>query len=62
MNLLKHCHHRNREHFQQDTDAANALLQVGESPLDVALLPAETAALAVVANLVMNSDGFYMKR
>ena len=62
MNLLKHCHHRNRERFQQDTDAANALLQVGESPLDVTLSPAETAALAVVANLIMNSDGFYMKR
>jgi len=62
MNLLQHCHHRNRERFQQDTDAANALLQVGESPPDATLSPAETAALAVVANLIMNSDGFYMKR
>ncbi len=40
--------------FRQDTDAAKALLKVGESPLPEAADPAELAAMTAVANVLLN--------
>ena len=40
--------------FRQDTDAANALLKVGESPLPEKSDPAELAAMTAVANVLLN--------
>ncbi len=62
INLLKQCYQTIYERFRQDTDAANALLQVGEYPLDSTLESTKIATLTVVVNMVMNSAGFYMKR
>lgn len=51
-----------RARFEGDRDAALELLRVGEHPRDERLDPVETAALAVTANVMMNTDDFYMKR
>ena len=48
--------------YQSDPRAADALLSVGEYPFDESLDTIQTAALAMVANTVMNFDGAYMKR
>ena len=62
INLLKQCYQTIYERFQQDTDAANALLQIGEYPIESTLESTKIATLTVVVNMVMNSAGFYMKR
>ncbi len=41
-------------YFRQDTDAAKALLKVGESPLFEAADPAALAAMTAVANVLLN--------
>ena len=48
--------------YQQEPAAAEALLQIGEYPFDEQLDKIETAALAMVANMLMNFDEAYMKR
>ena len=48
--------------YQQDPAAAESLLEIGEHPIDEGLDKAETAALTIVANTVMNFDEAYMKR
>lgn len=60
--LLVNCYHHNHNRFEQNSEATKALLSVGERPFDETLPQTETAAFAVVANLIMNYDGFYMKR
>ena len=40
--------------FRQDSDAAKALLKVGESPLPESADPAELAAMTAVANVLLN--------
>ena len=50
------------ERYRQDTDAAKVLLTTGEYPLDEELNKLKTAALAMVANTMMNFDEAYMKR
>jgi len=50
------------EHFMQDPAAAEALLSVGDHARRQDLPAVETAALAMVANMLMNHDDFYMKR
>ncbi|MBI4326241.1 MAG: DUF1553 domain-containing protein [Chloroflexi bacterium] len=40
--------------FRQDSDAARALLKVGESPWSVRTDPAELAAMTAVANVLLN--------
>ena len=62
MNVLKQYYNQSYKRFQQNENAANELLRVGESSFDMALSPTKTAALTLVANLVMNSADFYMKR
>ena len=60
--LLVNCYHHNHNRFEQNSEATKALLSVGERPFDETLPQTETAAFTVVANLIMNYDGFYMKR
>jgi Protein of unknown function (DUF1553)/Concanavalin A-like lectin/glucanases superfamily/Protein of unknown function (DUF1549) len=48
--------------FSREPAAARELLAVGDAPRDARLNPAETAALAVVANTMMNHDEAFMKR
>ncbi len=48
--------------FQEDRQAARALLEVGERAADPSLAPAETAAFTVVASTVMNYDEAVFKR
>jgi hypothetical protein len=50
------------ETYQADPEAADAILSVGEYPLNEHLDKKQTAALTLVANTVMNFDGAYMKR
>ena len=48
--------------FREDAKAADLLLSIGEHSRNRALDSAVTAALAVVANTIMNYEEFYMKR
>ena len=48
--------------YQNQPDAAEALLAIGEYPFDESLDKTTTAALAIVANSMMNFDEAYMKR
>ncbi|MBX2873688.1 MAG: DUF1553 domain-containing protein [Saprospiraceae bacterium] len=48
--------------YQAQPTAADDLLAIGEYPFDESLDKAKTAALAIVANTVMNFDEAYMKR
>ncbi len=60
--LLKKQYHLALDKYQQQPQAAKELLQVGEYPFDQQLDKIETAALAMVANTIMNFDEAYMKR
>jgi hypothetical protein len=59
---LEELYHGCRQRFDVDNKSAMALLEVGDKPRDEALEAADVAALAIVANTVMNYDAFYMKR
>lgn len=48
--------------YQKQPTAADALLGIGEYPFDESLDKVKTAALAIVANTMMNFDEAYMKR
>lgn len=50
-----------RAHYSSQPQAAADLLQQGEAPADPRLAPAEVAALAVLANQVLNLDEFLNK-
>ncbi|PHN02378.1 DUF1553 domain-containing protein [Flavilitoribacter nigricans] len=50
------------QRFRADPAAAEALLQVGDHPRNIALVPAEVAAGTVVANIMMNYDEVYTKK
>ena len=60
--LLKKQYNLAIRKYQQHPQAAEELLQVGEYPFDKNLDKTETAALAMVANTIMNFDDAYMKR
>jgi hypothetical protein len=47
---------RFRAEFTAQPDEARALLAVGESPADPSLNPAELAAAATVAGMILNLD------
>ena len=51
-----------QKRFTADLDAARSFLAVGDSPRDPSLDIPTTAALAVVANTIINHDAAYMKR
>jgi hypothetical protein len=48
-------------HYRRDTEAARRLFAVGESPADPALDPAELAAWATVASVILNLDETVVK-
>jgi hypothetical protein len=48
-------------HYRADVEAARKLLAVGESPADPALDPAELAAWATVASVILNLDEAVVK-
>jgi hypothetical protein len=50
------------DEFRKAPDRAGDLLSTGEFPRDRSLEPAKTAALAVVANTILNFDETVMKR
>ena len=50
------------EKFRNDPRGAEELLKVGEYPFDSRLEKTHTAALAMVANTLINHDEAYMKR
>jgi hypothetical protein len=45
-----------RDQFNCDPDDARAFLQVGASPVDASLAPADLAACSVVADMILNLD------
>ena len=51
-----------KSHFEQDPQAAEALLRVGEYPINQDLDSPHMAALTVVTNLILNLDETVTKR
>jgi len=62
MELLSRQYQISLAKYQKEPSAADALLQIGAHPMDERLDKIKTAALAVVANTMMNFDETYMKR
>lgn len=62
MELLSRQYQKSLTKYQKEPSAADALLQIGAHPMDERLDKIKTAALAVVANTMMNFDETYMKR
>lgn len=60
--LIKKQYQAALDKYQENPQAAEALLQVGEYPADSKLDKIQTAALTMVANTMMNFDEAYMKR
>ena len=60
--LLETYYQNNYQKFLANQSSVQSLLAVGEYPFDETLSATEVAALTVMANLIMNYDGFYMKR
>jgi len=60
--LLTKQYHIALAKYQKEPAAAKTLLEIGEYPFDEHLDKIETAALAIVANTLMNFDEAYMKR
>lgn len=52
--VLQKTYEQQLANFRQDSDAAKALLKVGESPLAEKADPAELAAMTAVANVLLN--------
>jgi hypothetical protein len=52
--VLKKTYAQQLENFRQDSNAANALLKVGESSLPETADPTELAAMTAVANVLLN--------
>ena len=60
--ILQQLFEKEKIRFQQSPKKAKALLSVGNYPIDKSLNTSTTAALAVVANTILNHDEAYMKR
>ncbi len=56
LDILSQASERHHRHFAADTAATQSLLDVGESPIDPSLDPAELAAYTSVASVVLNLD------
>ena len=54
--VLQNSFNYHRDYFASDVSKAQALLKEGQSPADPSLNPAELAAYASVASLVLNLD------
>jgi len=62
LEILSEQYHFSYDRYRSDPEAATELLKVGENIPDPQLDKIKTAALAVVANTMMNFDEAYMKR
>lgn len=62
IDLLKQQYQYALSKYENDPQAATHLLGIGEFPIDPELDQIQTAALAMVANTMMNFDEAYMKR
>ena len=60
--IFKQLYQEETEKYNENIAAADSLLSVGEYPVDDSLDKINTAALTVVASLMMNHDESYMKR
>ena len=60
--LLSELFQKEKIRFQQNPKAAKEVLSVGNYPLDKAVNRITTAALATVANTILNHDEAYMRR
>lgn len=62
MDLLSDFYEEEHHKFSQQPEEALAYLAVGATERDTSLPPAETAALAIVANAIMNTDEGYTRK
>lgn len=62
LHLLTTLFHQTHARYAKNTKAAEALLGIGEHPLDASLDKIQTAAFTQVASTIMNFDEAYMKR
>ena len=62
MQIMKNQYRFAMESYEKNPGKAEDLISIGEFPYDDSLDKTETAALAVVANTMMNFDEAYMKR
>lgn len=60
--ILAKQYEMSKKRFLEDPSAARAVLEVGAYPQEESLDKANTAALAMVANSILNFDETYMKR
>lgn len=60
--LLAELYQKQVKQFKDQPKEANALLAVGEYPIDLNFDPMETAAYTVLASTLLNHDEAYMKR
>ena len=60
--VLKKLHVEQLAHYRADGEAARKLLTLGESPADPSLDPAELAAWATIASVILNLDEAVMKQ
>ncbi len=60
--LLSELFEKEKTRFQQNPKAAKEVLAIGNYPLDKAVNRMTTAALATVANTILNHDEAYMRR
>ncbi|MEL6845149.1 MAG: DUF1553 domain-containing protein, partial [Bacteroidota bacterium] len=62
VSVLQEQYENEAERFAAAPEEAKQLLSVGEAPLKTELAPAETAAMAVVCNTILNVDDAYYLR
>ncbi len=62
VNVLKDQYTESFQHFQANNAAADSLLSVGDRRFDDSLDKNRIAAMTMVANLIFNTDDYYMKR
>ncbi|MCY4157983.1 MAG: DUF1553 domain-containing protein [Bacteroidetes bacterium] len=62
VSLMKNLYNQEREHFTQNPADIDSLFSVGELVADASLDPTNTAALTMVAQLILNHDEAYTKR
>ena len=60
--ILRNLYERQSERFKANPKEASAFLAIGEKAVDKKLNNDKTAALAIVANTILNHDETYMKR
>ncbi len=55
-------YNQEKEHFAQNPADIDSLFSVGEFVADASMDPTNTAALTIVAQLILNHDEAYTKR